>query len=190
MAASSSFDGRSELPRIGRKATFGRSEQCYSGSIRNTRLREAHRSGRGDFGLLKGTRRLRFPPNRGGQVSLLRHSSLRLAAFLQLGKARSTHVLVTTFSFCNSKPDRTLGKGENLRATLYSPPKKKDLPRCRNTQHSVALPSCPYKFHTSLFPPVLRNQNWLPGPRKSTIVARPPFRAIAKWRPEVGWGRD
>ena len=40
---------------------------------------------------------------------------------------------------------------------------KKDLPRCRNTQHSVALPSCPYKIHTSLFPPVLRNQNWLPG---------------------------
>ena len=68
--------------------------------------------------------------------------------------------------------------------------KKKNLPRCRNTQHSVTLPSCLYKFHTSLFPPVLRNQNWLPGPRKSAIVARPPFRAIAKWRPEVGWGRD
>ena len=51
-----------------------------------------------------------IPGYRGGQVSLLRHSSLRLAAFLQLGKARSTHVLVTTFSFCNSKPDRTLGK--------------------------------------------------------------------------------
>ena len=67
---------------------------------------------------------------------------------------------------------------------------KKDLPRCRNTPHSVAPPSCPYKFHTSVLPPVLRNRDWLPGPRKSTIVARPPFRAIAKWRPEVGWGRD
>ena len=133
-------DGRSELPRIGRKATFGRSEQCYSGSIRNTRLREAHRSGRGDFGLLKGTRRLRFPPNRDGQVSLLRHSSLHLAAFLQLGKARSTHVLVTTFSFCNSKPDRTLGKGENLRATLYSPAK-------RRICHAAGTHSTAWHFH-------------------------------------------
>ena len=58
---------------------------------------------------LKGRDVFVFLPT-GGQVSLLRHSSLRLAAFLQLGKARSTHVLVTTFSFCNSKPDRTLGK--------------------------------------------------------------------------------
>ena len=67
---------------------------------------------------------------------------------------------------------------------------KKDWPHCRNTQHSVAPPSCPYKFHTSLLPPVLHNQNGLPGPRKLTIVARPPFHAIAKWRPEVGWGQD
>ena len=73
---------------------------------------------------LKGRDVFVFPPNRGGRVSLLRHSSHHLAAFLQLGKTRSTHVLVTTFSFCKSKPDHTLGKGENLGATLYSPAKK------------------------------------------------------------------
>ena len=70
----------------------------------------------------------------------LRHSSLRLAAFLQLGKARSTHVLVTTFSFCNSKPDRTLGKGENLRTTLYSPAK-------RRICHAAGTHSTAWHFH-------------------------------------------
>ena len=92
------------------------------------------------FGLLKGMRRLCFPPNRGGQVSLLRHSSLRLAAFLQFGKACSTHVLVTTFSFCKSKSNRTLGKGENLGATLYSPAKSRIC-------HTAGTHSTAWHFH-------------------------------------------
>ena len=156
----SSIDGRSEHPKIGRKATFGRSEQCYSGSIRNTRLREAHRSGRGDFGLLKGR----------GQVRLSASSVFpfifdNLRRHLQVIEGTDCSVSASRSPIVHLAKARTWGL---LSVRL----RKEGLPRYRNTQH-VAPPSCLYKFHTSLFPPVLRNRNRLPGPRKSTIVARP-----------------